>query len=178
MRVYLVGYAKGMLYPEQPTVFVFFGLDTPNLNAFDKFWKSKFHLEPETQDFLVLTDLKVTKMWFGSNIEHISDTFLGDFYCREGISCIVSIPNVRERLLVLTSHKNLERKAETICTTLLSDALNVTLVSWVVLYKKEYEQNKFYRNKVHSLFNRFPRVIKRIAVYDVFSTLMMKSCSY
>ena len=37
MRVYLVGYAKGMMYPEQPTVFVFFGLDTPKLNAFDKF---------------------------------------------------------------------------------------------------------------------------------------------
>ena len=26
MRIYLVGYAKRMLYPEQPTVFVFFWL--------------------------------------------------------------------------------------------------------------------------------------------------------
>ena len=31
--------------------------------------------------------LEVTKMWFGSSIKYLSESFFADFWCREGISC-------------------------------------------------------------------------------------------
>ena len=90
MSVYLVSYAKRVLYSDQPTVF--FGSEIPEHNDFEQFWNFKFHFEqfPRNTRFLsfdgpsnyfylfmnhrhfrdrLLSCLKVTKMWFGPNIK-------------------------------------------------------------------------------------------------------------
>ena len=111
MTVYLVSYAKCMLYSEQPTVL----LAKRHLNAmiltnFENV-NSLSNIFQERQDFLVLMDpviicvylrttdshfsdkgnfrLKVTKMRFGANIKYFSEPFFADFCCREGIYCLL-----------------------------------------------------------------------------------------
>ena len=44
---------------------------------------------------------------------------------------------MRGRLIVLISHKHMEKEIDIICPTLLSDVPNGTLLSNEVLYKKE-----------------------------------------
>ena len=50
---------------------------------------------------------------------------------------LILIANVCGRLIVLISHDPMEREVDIICTALLSDVLNATLVSKEVLYEKE-----------------------------------------
>ena len=112
MSVYLVGYAKHVLYSEQPTVSLAWRhLNTMLLTKFKKF---KFHFEHfprNTRDlsfdrstyYLYLftnhrqifswrgerssSQLKVTKMWFGANIKYLSEPFFADFCYQEATSC-------------------------------------------------------------------------------------------
>ena len=103
MPVYLVGYAKCMLYSEQSTVLLthfenldfisnifqetrFLSLDGPTnyLYLFKKHQQT-FSWPGERPS----SHLKVTKMWFGPNIKYRSEPFFAGFCCREGISCLL-----------------------------------------------------------------------------------------
>ena len=125
MPVCFVNYAKPILYSEQSTGL----LAWRNLNIIvEQFCKFKFHFEQfpgntrffsfggPTNYFYLFKNhrqtfswpeespsshLKVTKMWFGPNIKHISKTF-ADFCFREGISHFTSKIAVKE-LTVLMS---------------------------------------------------------------------------
>ena len=114
MPVYLVGYANAYAVLSAANLSV--GLVTPKQNAFDQFWKFKFHFVhfPRNTRFLSFygpinclylfknhsqtsswpgerpsCHLKVTKMWFGQNIKYLSEPFFANFCCREGISCLL-----------------------------------------------------------------------------------------
>ena len=92
----------------------FVGSETPKHNAFDQFWKFKFHFEhfPRNSWFLSFggpsnylylfknhrktfswprkrppSHLKVIKMWFDQNIKYLLEPFFADFFYREDISC-------------------------------------------------------------------------------------------
>ena len=93
MPVYLVGYASR-----------FVGLETPEQNSFDQFWKFKFYgpnymyqFRNHRQTFLwpgerPSSHLKVTKMWFDPNIKYLSEPFYADFCCRDDIPSYLCIP--------------------------------------------------------------------------------------
>ena len=90
----------------------FVGSEKPNYNAFDQFWKIKFHFihSPRNKRFLsfdrpsnylyqfknkwqafswpverLSSHLKVAKMWFGPNIKYLSEPFFAGSRCRKGI---------------------------------------------------------------------------------------------
>ena len=92
------------------------GLETPEQNDFDQFWKFKFNFKhfPRSTQFLsfdgsrnylnlfknhwqtflwpgkrLSCHFRVTKMWFGPNIKYRSEFFFVDFYCWKGIFCLI-----------------------------------------------------------------------------------------
>ena len=77
---------------------LFIGLETPEHNAFDQFWKFIFHntwflgfFKNHQQTFSWPDEhpsphLKVIKMWFGPSIKYLYEPFFVDFRCRNGIS--------------------------------------------------------------------------------------------
>ena len=83
----------------------FAGSEAPKHNAFDQFWKFRFHFKhfprnTQLDPVIVCIDpviiwerlsshLKVTKMWFGPNIRYLLTFFFADFCCWEGISLLV-----------------------------------------------------------------------------------------
>ena len=111
--IYLVGYAKRMLYFEQPTVLLARNhLNTMLLTNFEHlifisniFQFRTFLSFDGPSNYLYLfkkhrqtfpgseerpsSHLKVTKMWFGPNIKYLSEPFFADFCCREGISYLI-----------------------------------------------------------------------------------------
>ena len=81
----------------------FVGSETPKHNDLDNFGNLNFISNTissfdGTTNYLYLftfswpgkcpsSQLKVTKIWFGPNIKYLSEPFLVNFCCREGVSC-------------------------------------------------------------------------------------------
>ena len=107
MSVYLVGYAKRTLYSEQPTVLLarrhlktIICTNFENLTSISNTQFLSFN-GPSNCLYLFKSHrqtiswpgkgpschIKVTKMWFGTNIKYLSEPFFADFCCRKGISC-------------------------------------------------------------------------------------------
>ena len=131
MPVYLVGYAKRMLYSEQPIVLL-----ARRHNAFDQFWKIKFHFQhfPRNTRFLSFdgstnnlylfknhqqtfswpgerpsSHLKFNKMWFGPNTTYFSEPFFSDFCCREGISYCFYNKQIKTCIVLVMKTENTQR---------------------------------------------------------------------
>ena len=112
LPVYLVGYAKCMLYSEQSNEFLtrrhlnrMLLTNFENLNSIPKIPRNTRFLSFDgPSNYLYLfknhqqrvswpgelssSHIKVTKVWFGSpNIKYLSEPFFADFCCRKGVSC-------------------------------------------------------------------------------------------
>ena len=104
--------AHAVFWAVNPTL----GLETPEQNDFDQFWKFKFNFKhfPRSTQFLsfdgsrnylnlfknhwqtflwpgkrLSSHFRVTKMWFSPNIKYRSEFFFVDFYCWKGIFCLI-----------------------------------------------------------------------------------------
>ena len=158
MPVYLVGYAKSMLYSEQPTnLLARKHLNTMLLTNFKHFSRNTQFLSFDgPSNYLYLfknhqqtfpwpgerpsSHIKVTKIWFAPNIKYLLESCFMDFCCPEVISCIWyekylcwfrtnSLKSNKGKFqFMILSHKNQKRKQIVIYSITVRESNEVILL--------------------------------------------------